>query len=292
VVWRGRPRPRKCRQSENDEKRLLPSSAGYATIARMKRIYYRQVIIALLLVVTVPLLLAKDTPFQVVSWPDSGQPVLRFTFSKFKEIGGMGKEHTYITDTTAQNLSEKTISNASFSLYVFDKDKARVGEGYINLTNVAAGQTVKFQLTLAASGTPALLTVSTSASAARTIQVTVNSVPQGANFKLDGKEMGTTPKIIDVSVGKHVLDFSKEAFNSGKFPLEITSRDASGGSVSYELGSAAHDTIELRDGSILSGDLVSVNGTQIQVRIGGTTQTFDRNLVKRILLTEREPASN
>jgi hypothetical protein len=258
----------------------------------MKRIYYRQVIIALLLVVTVPLLLAKDTPFQVVSWPDSGQPVLRFTFSKFKEIGGMGKEHTYITDTTAQNLSEKTISNASFSLYVFDKDKARVGEGYINLTNVAAGQTVKFQLTLAASGTPALLTVSTSASAARTIQVTVNSVPQGANFKLDGKEMGTTPKIIDVSVGKHVLDFSKEAFNSGKFPLEITSRDASGGSVSYELGSAAHDTIELRDGSILSGDLVSVNGTQIQVRIGGTTQTFDRNLVKRILLTEREPASN
>lgn len=261
-------------------------------MARMNQIYYRQIVICLLLVVTVSLSLAKDTPFQVVPWPDSGQPVLRFKFSKFKEIGGMGKEHTYITDTTAQNLSDKTISNASFSLYVFDKDKARVGEGYINLTNVPAGQTVKFQITLAASGNPASLTVSASASATRTVQITINSVPQGASFKLDGKEMGTTPKIVDVAVGKHVLDFSKEGFNSGKFPLEITSRDASGGSVSYELGSAAHDTIELRDGSVLSGDLVSVNGTQVQVRIGGTTQTFDRNQVKRILLTEREPASN
>jgi hypothetical protein len=271
---------------------LLPSNVGYATIARMVRICYRQLLVGLLLAVAVPLSLAKDTPFQVVSWPDPGQPVLRFTFSKFKEIGGMGKERTYITDTTAQNLSDKTISNASFSLYVFDKDKARVGEGYINLTNVPAGQTVKFQITLAASGTPASLTVSTSASATRTVQITINSVPQGAILKVDGKEMGTTPKIVDVAVGKHTLDFSKEGFNSGKFPLEITSRDASGGSVSYELGSAAHDTIELRDGSVLSGDLVSVNGTQVQVRIGGTTQTFDRNLVKRILLTEREPASN
>jgi hypothetical protein len=254
--------------------------------------YYRQIIIGVLLAVAVPLLLAKDAPFQVVSWPDSGQPVLRFTFSKFKEIGGMGKERTYITDTTVQNLSDKTISNASFSLYVFDRDKARVGEGYINLTNVAAAQTVKFQITLAASGTPASLTVSPSASAARTVQITVNSVPQGATFKLDGKEIGTTPKIVDVAVGKHTLDFSKEGFNSGKFSLEITSRDASGGSVSYELGSAAHDTIELRDGSILSGDLISVSGMEVQVRIGGSTQTFDRNQVKRILLTERDPASN
>jgi PEGA domain len=270
----------------------LPSNAAYATIARMNQIYYRQVIIGVLLAVAVSSSLAKDTPFQIVSWPDSGQPVLRFTFSKFKEIGGMGKERTYITDTTAQNLSDKTITNASFSLYVFDKAKARVGEGYINLTNVAAGQTVKFQLSLAASGTPASLTVSTSASAARTVQVTINSVPQGASFKVDGKEMGTTPKIVDVAVGKHMLDFSKEGFNPGKFPLEITSRDASGGSVSYELGSAVHDTIELRDGSVLSGDLVSVNGTQVQVRIGGNTQSFERNQVKRILLTEREPASN
>jgi hypothetical protein len=242
------------------------------------------------LVVAVSSLLAKDTIFQSVTWPDSGQTVLRFSFSKFKDIGGMGKEHTYITDTTAENISDKTIGDANFSLYVFDKSKARIGEGYISLKNVSPGQTVKFQLTLSASGTPATLAIGTSAP--RSLSITVNSAPQGATLRVDGKEVGTTPKIIDIAIGKHILEFSKEGFNSGKFPLEMSSHDASGGSVSYELGTAAHDTIELRDGSILSGDLTSISGMQVQVRIGGNTQTFDRNQVKRILLTERDPVSN
>jgi hypothetical protein len=237
------------------------------------------------------LLSAKDQPFQIVSWPDSGQPVLRFTFSKFKEIGGgMGKERTYISEVEALNVSDKAISGASFSLYVFDKAKARIGEGYINVNNVSAGETVKFQITIAASGSPNSVAVSTSAP--RTVSITVNSVPQGAALTVDGKAAGTTPKLIDVANGKHVLGFEKEGFNPGKFPLEITSHDASGGSVSYELGSAAHDTIELRDGSVLTGNLVSVSGMQVEVRIGGNAQSFDRNQVKRILLTERAPASN
>lgn len=251
----------------------------------------RVAIPVLFLAVASLLVVAKDQPFQVISWPDSGQPVLRFVFSKFKDIGGgMGKERTFITDVTADNLSDKTISGANFSLYVFDKSKARIGEGYINLTNITRGETVKFQMTISASGSPNSLAVATSAP--RTVSITVNSVPQGAALAVDGKGAGITPKIIDVAVGKHLLTFEKEGFNSGKFPLEITSRDASGGSVSYELGSAAHDTIELRDGSVLAGDLVSISGVQVQVRIGGNTQTFDRNLVKRILLTERAPASN
>lgn len=202
----------------------------------------------------------------------------------------MGKERTYITDVTADNLSDKTITGAVLSLYVFDKAKARIGEGYINLTNVGAGETVKFQMTISASGSPNSVAVATSAP--HTVSITINSVPQGASFTVDGKSGGTTPKIIDITIGKHMLEFSKEGFNTGKFQLEITSRDASGGSVSYELGSAAHDTIELRDGSVLEGDLVSVSGMQVQVRIGGNTQNFDRNQVKRILLTERDPASN
>jgi hypothetical protein len=68
---------------------------------------------------------AKDQPFQVVSWPESGQPVLRFTFSKFNSIGsGMGKERTYIRDVMAENLSDKTVAGASSSLYLFDKGKS------------------------------------------------------------------------------------------------------------------------------------------------------------------------
>ncbi|MGB8469837.1 MAG: PEGA domain-containing protein [Candidatus Sulfotelmatobacter sp.] len=251
----------------------------------------RRVAISVLIVTVASLLAyAKDQPFQVVSWPGSGQPVLRFTFSKFNSIGsGVGKERTYVTDVTAENLSNKTITGTSFSLYVFDKSKVRIAEGYINLTDVAAGQTVRFQVTISASGSPNSVAVATSAP--RSVSITVNSVPQGAALTVDGKATGITLKIIEVAIGKHMLEFEKEGFNSGKFPLEITSRDASGGSVSYELGSAAHDTIELRDGSVLVGDLVSVSGMQVQVRIGGNTQILDRNQVKRILLTERAPAS-
>lgn len=244
----------------------------------------------LFLTITILTATAKDQPFQIVSWPDSGQPVVRFTFSKFKDLGSaIGKERTYTAEVVADNLSDKTISG-NFSLYVFDKGKARIGEGYINLTNVAAGETVKFQVTLSASGSPSSLAVATVAPP--TVSITVNSSPQGATLTVDGKAAGTTPKIVDVAIGNHTLGFQKEGFNSGKFPLEITAHDTSGGSVTYELGNAAHDTIELRDGSVLEGDLVSVNGMQIQVRFGGNTQNFDRNQVKRILLTERAPVSN
>lgn len=230
---------------------------------------------------------AKDAPFQTINWPGSGPTVLRFTFSKFKNIADMGRERTYITDTTAENVSTNAISNANFMLYVFDKSKARIGEASISLSNVGPGETVKFQITLAASGNPSSLEIATSAP--RSVSITVNSVPQGAEFTLDGKTMGTTPKIIEVAIGKHMLEFNKDGFNPGKFPLEIAQNDSSGGSVSYELGTSAHDTIELRDGSVLSGDLISVEGMKVNIRIGGNVQTFDRNQIKRILFTERNP---
>lgn len=121
----------------------------------------------------------------------------------------------------------------------------------MNLSNVAAGQTVRFQVTLAVSGIPASVAVATAAettnsNAPRPVSITVNSVPQGAAVKLDGKELGTTPRTVEIAIGQHMFTFEKEGYNPGKMPLEITSHDASGGSVSYELGSAARDTIELR----------------------------------------------
>ena len=105
---------------------------------------------------------------------------------------------------------------------------------------------------------------------------------------MDGTEVGETPKIVQLTVGKHKIEFSREGFNAGTFPVEIAPDDASGGSVSYELGTSAHDTIELRDGSVLNGDLLSVLPTDVTVRVGGASQRFDRNQVKRILLVERD----
>jgi hypothetical protein len=153
---------------------------------------------------------------------------------------------------------EQEISSAEFTLYVFDKAKVRIGEAWISISDVSPGGVVKFQTFINASGTIASLelvpkSLPTELQAflpPKTISIIVNSVPQGAELKIDGTPAGTTPKIVQVTPGKHALGFSKEGFNSGTFPLETTPDDVSGGSVSYELGTSAHDTLELRDGSV------------------------------------------
>ncbi|MGA9307078.1 MAG: PEGA domain-containing protein [Candidatus Sulfotelmatobacter sp.] len=238
----------------------------------------------------------KEQPPQTITWPEAGAPILRFTFSKFKEIGGLGNQRTFMTETTAENLWTKIISNANFSLYLFDKNKVRIGEATIAVSNVRPGETIKFETTISASGPPASLSIVARylppelgpAAPAKTISLTVNSVPQGAALKVDDNETGETPKIVKFSVGKHMLEFSKEGFNPGRFPLEVGADDASGGSVSYELGASAHDTIELRDGTVLSGDLESISATEVVVRAGGKDLSYDRNQVKRIMLVQRE----
>ena len=253
------------------------------------------ILLPLLALSVTELSLAKDAPVQVIAWPEQGSTVLRFTFTKFKEVGSLGSQHTYVTDTTAENLWSKKISDANFALYLFDKNKVRIGEATLTVSNIAPGETIKFQTTIASSGPPASLSVVARyvpkelgpLAPAKTVSITVNTIPQGADAKLDGEEVGTTPKIVRVPVGKHLLEFTKEGFNQGKFPFEIGPDDASGGSISFELGTAAHDTIELRDGSVLSGDLVSVSGMEVVVRVGGSDQHVDRNMIKRILLVER-----
>src|ERR1700758_5283044 len=69
---------------------------------------------------------AKEPPAQVIVWPASGPPGLRFSFGKFRETSATGKQHNYTTDVTAENLWNKKISGADFTLYVFDKAKVRV----------------------------------------------------------------------------------------------------------------------------------------------------------------------
>ena len=240
---------------------------------------------------------AKDQPpAQVITWPPSGAPVVRLSFGKFREVSSLGGQKSYMVDTTADNLWGKKISTLVFAVYFYDKNKVRIAEGGITIRDVGPGQSVKFQTAVNASGTPVSLDISPisvpdelqGAKPPKMVTITVNSVPQGALVKLDDAEVGTTPKMVKVGVGKHVLEFSKEGFNPGKFPLEISADDVSGGSVSYELGAAVHDTVELRDGSVLTGDVETVSATEVVVRIGGAMQHFNRNQVKRIIFVERD----
>ena len=242
---------------------------------------------------------AKEPPPLVIVWPSSGPAVVRFSFGKFKETSSSGKQHEYMTDVTAENRWNRKISKAEFTLYVFDKTKVRIGESWLSISDVAPGGVVKFQTAVSASGTIATVELVPrtlpselqSFLPPKAISITVNSVPQGAELKIDGNPAGVTPKIVQLAPGKHALEFSKEGFKTGTFPLETTPDDVSGGSVSYELGSAAHDTLELRDGSVVSGDVQSMSATEVVIRVGGVPQHLNRNQVKRIMLIQREAPS-
>jgi hypothetical protein len=257
----------------------------FMTAARIPSRFFR--LLLALLLFTMPAL-AKDAPLQVIDWPATGTPVLRFTFSKFRQLNGASNNlRGYVLNAMVENLSSRTIPAARFSVYLFDKSKVRVGEDFITLNNVGSGESVKVEFTVTASGPPASVTLKEAAQNSRTVTLTVNSIPQGAVVKLDQTEVGATPKIINVSVGKHILTFTKEGFTAGTYPLEISPQDVSGGSVSYELGASAFDSIELRDGSVLNGDLVSLSGMDVEIRVGGVIEHIDRNKIKRVMFVQR-----
>jgi hypothetical protein len=232
-------------------------------------------------------LFAKDIPLQTIDWPSTGTPVVRFTFGKFKPLPGMSNLHGYVMDTAAENLSQRVIPSKRFNVYLFDKNKARVGEDVIAIQNVGPGEVVKFETTVTTSGQPVSVTLEEITAAAKTVSITVNTTPQGANLAVDGTEVGVTPRIIKVGPGHHTLTFAKEGLSTGTFPLDISENDLSGGSLSFELGAVSYDTIELRDGTVLNGDLVSISGMDVEIRVGGAIQHIDRNNIKRVLFVHR-----
>jgi hypothetical protein len=242
--------------------------------------------VVVLLLCTISLF-AKDAP-QTIDWPSTGTPVVRFTFGKFKSLPGMGSLHGYVMDTTAQNLSPRRISSERFNVYLFDKKKVRIGQDVIAITNVGPGEVVKFETTIATSGQPASVTVEEIAVTAKTVSITVNSTPQGAALSVDGTQSGVTPRMISIGPGHHTLRFTKEGFTTGTFPLDISRDDVSGGTVNYELGAPSFDTIELRDGTVLNCDLVSISGMDVEIRVGGAIQHVDRNNIKRVLFVHRD----
>ena len=96
-----------------------------------------------------------------------------------------------------------------------------------------------------------------------------------------------TPKVVDFTIGVHTLEFSKEGYAPGSTPLEVSADELPGGSVSFELGGLSLDTLELRDGTTVLGDVMSMSLATIVARVDGKDQKYDRNLVKKIVLVER-----
>jgi hypothetical protein len=244
---------------------------------------------------------AKEIPTTIV-WPSEQNPIVRFTFGKYVKLGSVGSQQSYSVDVTAENLWSKPLPGATFDAYFFSKDKVRIGNGYIMLTNVGLKEAVKFTLHFTATGAPpaSLKVVPVNlpkelgpAAPPKKIRVTIFTVPAGAKLRVDGQEAGVTPKQVELGIGKHMLTFSREGYHDGSFPMEVGPDDVSGGSINFELGALAHDTVEMRDGTTLTGDIESMDISSVVVRVGGNVQSIDRNRVNRILLVQREaPAAN
>ena len=72
-----------------------------------------------------PVLEAKEKPAQILDWPVTN-PILRFTVTKVRQVSSYAGQNTYVLETEVQNLSQKRISRAGFTFYLFDKKQIRI----------------------------------------------------------------------------------------------------------------------------------------------------------------------
>ncbi len=249
-------------------------------------------IVPVLLLWAVASALAADT---VLTWPSNGNgsdTMLRFTLGKLRQISSVSGQSDYLGEALAENLSTKAITSASFYLYLLDKNGKRVGEGYLEVTNLAAGQRAKIPVTAHALGSFAGMELQPQhlpSDEPMKIKMSIASVPSGASLKLDAQESGVTPQVLPIAPGKHVLEFSKEGYATESTPVEIA-ENALPGSVELELNPLTFDTVVLRDGKVLLGNLLSVTGTGVNINVKGKSMTVERSRVARIVLGKRKPS--
>lgn len=251
----------------------------------------RRAFVVLALLAFVVVVAAKDNPI-VMYWPGPDKPALRLTFGKFQGIAVMAGQSTFVSDVLIENLTDKAVPRVYFTVYVKDKANIRIGDGVLMVTDMPPSQSVKARFQISCVGTPASLDLTArkdmlAQPGPKAVPLKVLSIPPGADLKVDGQSVGMTPVMIRLAVGSHSLFLAKEGYASGTTPVEITPDDLPGGSITVELGGLSRDTLELRDGTTVLGDVLSVTMTSVVARVDGKDQTYDRNQVKKIILVER-----
>jgi PEGA domain len=246
---------------------------------------------SILVCVLVSATLAKDAPL-VLQWP-SDRPAIKLTFGKFQRISDLAGQSTFVSDVVVENLTDKAVPRATFTVYGSDKNNVRIGQGLLVVSDLDARQQVKARLQFTSVGVPASLTLSAkkemlNAPGVNTIPLRVLSVPPGAKLKVDGQDAGVTPVMVRLTVGNHTLDLIKEGYAPGSTPLEVTPDELPGGSITVELGGLSRDTVELRDGTVILGDVQSMSLTSVVVSVDGKEKTLERNQVKKMMLVERQ----
>src|SRR5258707_9110 len=99
----------------------------------MKRSHFLLVLVQIALFAAV--LQAKNESAIVMTWP-ADKPAIKLTFQKFREVGSYNGQNSFTCEVTVQNLSDKQIPRAAFTVYLSDKSKVRIGEGLLQVADL------------------------------------------------------------------------------------------------------------------------------------------------------------
>jgi hypothetical protein len=234
--------------------------------------------------------LAKKVDMVMMFPPDN--PTLKLTFGTFRELAEYNGKVSLASDVIVQNLTGKAMPHASLTVSLIDRNNIRIGGGLLVVEDLNPGQSAKIQFQCFAVGQPVRLNIAAYTgggipTSTKTTAITIVSVPPGATLKVDGQPSGITPIALRVLSGTHTLELHKDGFADAKTPLDVNLDEAPGGSITITLGGLANDTIEMRDGSILMGDVISMSLESVVIKVHGADQTFDRNKIKKMFLVER-----
>lgn len=244
---------------------------------------------AFLLTILLAVAISARAADSVLVWPAEGQPTLKFVVGKLKQVNSYSGQTDYVAEVQVTNVGQKPVPFASFYVYLLDKAQKRIGEGYIEVSNVGPGQQVKVPLSAHAMGNIASMQLQPQhlpTDEPRKVAMQITSVPAGATLKVDGQDAGVTPASLQMLPGKHVLEFSKEGYAPGSTPVEVAA-GALPGSVNFELAGLKQDTVILRNGTVLLGDVTGVTMSTVSVRVNGRLRSLQRNQVARMVFIER-----
>jgi len=93
--------------------------------------------------------------------------------------------------------------------------------------------------------------------------------------------------MLPIAPGKHVLEFSKEGYAAASTPVEVVANSMPG-SVEVDLNLLAVDTVILRDGTVLLGDVSSMTASVVSINVKGKPTKLDRTRVARIILGQHK----
>lgn len=248
--------------------------------------------LSILLLLSIGSAFAADT---VLTWPPNGKDaILRFTVGKLRSVGSTAGQNDYLGEALAENLTTKTIPSASFYLYLLDKSGKRVGEGYLEVTNLSAGQKAKVPVSVHAMGSYASMELAAQhlpSDEPIKIKTIIKSKPSGASLKVDAQDSGVTPETVPIAAGKHVLEFSKEGYAAASTAVEIAENSMPSG-FEIELTPLTVDTVVLRDGTVLLGNVISMTDASVNVTLKGKSTKLDRGRIARIVFGQHKSRAN